>query len=1129
MRRLPILVLAAGVGAAGIAAWLFPRAFPIVALEQTLTRDVALARGDSFFRAHALVDSVGASRTAVQFRRNDSLRTFIELAAGGHDSLNALVRGDDVTPYLWSVRAFTPGNVREARVDFAPDGRAVAFERRLAEGDTLPQVSPDSGRRLAEQVLGGWFGERLDRWTLVSTSYETRKTSGRVDRTYTFERTDRRIGGAPIRADVVIAGNAPSELRPYVDIPESFSRRYAEMRAWNVALSLLATLGVLAIAIAGVVALARQARRRQVRWREPLVAGAVIGAFMLAAGLNQLPLNWFSYDTAMSPTTFQVLQILAAISLGVATALLVGFTLAAAEVATRQAFPGHLDWWKLWRLRGTKEVAASVGGGYAVAAIAFAYVATFYLVTRTLFGWWVPSELLDDPNQIATPMPWVSGIAISLQAAVWEEALFRALPLSLLSLWIGQRAGRRWWMAAGVVVTALVFGFAHANYESWPPYSRGVEIFLDAAFWAVLFIAFGLLVTVVAHFVYDAVLFGIFAAQGDAVEYCVTAAIILLALVAPALVVLWRRLRQGAWLPAPDDARFAAWVPGQAVEAAAPPTLVRTRTFGSRTRRLALAAAAVGLVIAVGRPRSPTLGSEYTVGRERVFEVADSVLRLREVDPSAWRRLSTVGRDTLDAWPRFVREHDLEAQARHLATTYAPATWWVARYVRTTGTAAERAEEWRIRVWPDGRLLDVRHILPDSAPRDSVGPERVRQIAKQALAVAGIDTLVLRETNVEEAARPARRDVTVTYTDTSVKLPAGAAARAWVQVAGDEPLVARRGIELPETFVREDRARLTNRMMVAGGGVLALVALVITGAVLVKRQRPVLVDDGHLTRRQTVLALAALTVLMVLSSVNALPSQLYGYDTAQPWSTFVGITVMGMMLTLVVALILYGLWLGLAAMRRRAGIPMLEGNPSRAAAIETLIVGLGLGGIFYAASGAAAIAARGGLPRTPGTVLDQLVPWVAGVVDVPANALTAIVVIGIPVLVIAALSRRWSVRVALAAVMLALLTGVAWSAEPSGDPDPALAGLALATMVASLAALVAWGSHSAWSWIVAALAYFALDGLRDAVYAPVWQAQLAGGLVAAVSALLMWSVVRRVESSPARSGSDSSQLPAVSS
>src|SRR5918997_2139023 len=123
--RFALVVATIGVAAAAIAAWLFPRALPIVALEQSLTRDVALTRADSFFRTHSLAPA--RARTAVRFRADDSLRTFVELAGGGHDSLNALVRGDDVAPFIWSVRAFVPGSPREARVDFATDGRIIGF------------------------------------------------------------------------------------------------------------------------------------------------------------------------------------------------------------------------------------------------------------------------------------------------------------------------------------------------------------------------------------------------------------------------------------------------------------------------------------------------------------------------------------------------------------------------------------------------------------------------------------------------------------------------------------------------------------------------------------------------------------------------------------------------------------------------------------------------------------------------------------------------------------------------------------------------------------------------------------------------------------------------------------------
>ena len=262
-RTVAVAIAALAVAAAATALWLFPRALPVIALEQRLTRDVALARADSFFRAHELAPA--RARTAVRFQGNDSLTTFIGLAGGGHDSLNARVRGQDVAPFTWSVRAFVPGNPREARVRFAPDGRILGFSRTFAEADRRPEISGDSGRVLAEHVLATWINERMDRWKFVASSYETKKTSGRIDRSYTFERADRKLSGAPIRAEVAIAGDTPSRVRPFVEIPESFRRRYGEMRSANDFLATLAGVGILAIAIAGIVFLNRTARARLAR------------------------------------------------------------------------------------------------------------------------------------------------------------------------------------------------------------------------------------------------------------------------------------------------------------------------------------------------------------------------------------------------------------------------------------------------------------------------------------------------------------------------------------------------------------------------------------------------------------------------------------------------------------------------------------------------------------------------------------------------------------------------------------------------------------------------------------------------------------------------------------------------
>jgi hypothetical protein len=98
---------------------------------------------------------------------------------------------------------------------------------------------------------------------------------------------------------------------------------------------------------------------------------------------------------------------------------------------------------------------------------------------------------------------------------------------------------------------------------------------------------------------------------------------------------------------------------------------------------------------------------------------------------------------------------------------------------------------------------------------------------------------------------------------------------------------------------------------------------------------------------------------------------------------------------------------------------------------------------------------------------------------------------------------------------VALVAAIAWSLEPTGDVDPVRLTLLVASMVVVIVAIIAWGALAAWSWIIAALWYQALDGLRDAVYGPEWQARGAGALTVLVAAALTALVVRRAMSAPA--------------
>ena len=344
-----------------------------------------------------------------------------------------------------------------------------------------------------------------------------------------------------------------------------------------------------------------------------------------------------------------------------------------------------------------------------------------------------------------------------------------------------------------------------------------------------------------------------------------------------------------------------------------------------------------------------------------------------------------------------------------------------------------------------------------------------------------------------------------------MKLPAGAAARAWVHVAGDEPLVARRGVELPESFLRADRERQTTNALIAGVCGLLLIGGIVTGAIAVTR-RPILLNDGLLDRRETLLLLGALVAFAVLGNLNSLPSALFSYDTSEPWSRFLGTKALGFVSAIPLGLALLGLWLGLGALRRRVGIPMLPGPASRSTSNDMLVAGLGLGALVYTMSRVGDLIPGKGIPHTPSTMLNDAVPMLGGIASLPATTMLIVALAGIPVLVVAGITPKWPLRVLIATVMLALVATMMLAMAPANDVEPIRVVL-LAVMLAVVAlAFYAWGTISASSWIVAALVQQGLGGVRNAVHAPTWQEQVANALVLILAILMIALLARRSRS-----------------
>jgi len=1014
----------------GLYAWrYFPQALPLVNLDVKMTRDEALKRAESLAdRLHLIAPG---AREAALFAHDGATQNFVELEAGGKAAFTRLLSGDVYAPYRWEVRLFKPGETSEARVRFKPDGTPYGFSRKLPETEAGAALGADAARRVAEKSAREDWQIDFSRYKLIEQS-QTERPSHRVDHALTYERTDQTLGDGRIRMQLVVAGDALTGLTHFVYIPEAFTRRYQEMRSANNTIANVAALAVGVLYGLGgcILAVLWLMRQRRLLWKQALVAGLIVAGINALAMLANASQSWFNYDTAQSTAVFWGQQVGIALVVALAGGLGLALVFMAAESLSRTAYPDHPQLWRLWSREAapTRAVLGRTLGGYLAVPIELGLIAGFYFVTNRYYGWWQPSELMTDPNILGSAVPALSPIGMALQAGFMEECLFRAIPLSLAALIGGRFGHRRLLVAFTLVLQAVVFASAHANYPGFPAYSRLVELMGPAFVWGLIFLRFGLLPTVILHAVFDLVLMSIpvFLVSGRVAE--VNQALVVAAALVPLTVVLLRRAVAGAWIGFPASLVNAAWSPS--AQAARPLFAVVRAGAGAWSVRVQRALPVLGLLglvaIAVTgyhKADAPPL----EIGRAQAESAADAALAARGVKLSAdWKRYSTTRtapEDSLWLAHSFIwREAGPEAYRKLVGNWLAPPLWDV-RYARFEGDVVDRAEEWRVIVDNEGRVRSLRHQLPEQRPGARLTRDEARALAQRELSTMfGLDPAALREVEAREDAQPARTDWQFTYADPRVDVGKGGEARAVALIAGNEIAGSGRTIFVPEDWQRAERER-ASRLSIVKIGVVLLFSLVGLGAII---WASVAWTRDHFDRRVFWIMTIASFSATLIGAIDQWPSTAFGLSTTEPVLRQVALASAGALFRAVLAALLAGMLSGVAAYAARMHVVRdLDTGPLWIRGAEIALFALGVEALVGALTPDLA-------PSWPSYGAEKaVIPWIARAASM-VNVVTPMAAGIIAFRWVDRLSHGWS-RHRVLCVLLLILADAAVVATHAGD------------------------------------------------------------------------------------------------
>ena len=887
----------------------FYDAFPEATIDFRITREEAGERARTFLDGRGL-DLEGYRHSAI-FLYDGTAKTFLERELG-LEGATALI-GDPVRLWRWSNRWVRELEKEEFRVQYTTAGELAGFSHLIeeeAEGASLDQAE---ARSLAERFLSDTMGRDLAGLTFVEA--EITERPNRSDHTFTWKLSDFEVSEATYRLSVGIQGDQVGRYSEYLKVPEAWQREYQELRSYNEATGLVAAVLMILTWIAMLVILTQSIRARDVRWKTVTVFTAIAFALTFLAQLNTLPLTEYNFDTTETYGSFLTGHLLLALLSALGQAVLIGFLTAGAEPIYRRSYGDQVSLNQQFLPAGirTKRFLTGTVIGLTMTALFVAYQTVFYVVADDL-GAWSPAQIPYD-QMVNTYIPWVVVLLIGFMPAVSEEFTSRAFSIPFLQRFLKKR-----WLA--VVISALVWGFAHAGYPQQPFYIRGIEVGLAGIAVGYVMIRWGLLPALVWHYTIDAFYTAMILLRSSNSYFVVSAGLsvgIMLLPFAAALVLYVRHrffvdpepLLNRSESPPPDGAREA--MPGEAAPAPEAEPLSAPEPASAyiplSLRRLLLstavvAAAAAGIfLIDYDKPLKETV---FAVTAKEAEDAARTYLGDRGVDLEGYRAVVTGS----SAASRNVAKYRLEragfAAIDSLYRRNLPLNRWRVRFFRPL-----EKEEFHVYVdCGDGSVDSYTHLVEEEAPGTDLPEEEARALAEAHVREFGVDPDRFELVESSSEKMKARRDHNFVWEamDGDPRNLDESFYRIEVDVIGDEASGFRRFVKLPEEWLRDREESTTLKAAISALQIIVVVAVVLHLIWLLVRQMR---SQALGWRKPVTLGLIA-GALFLVGYLNSLPAFYAGYSTATAPAIFTIIQVVGAVLGLIAVGLGVVCYLGLA-------------------------------------------------------------------------------------------------------------------------------------------------------------------------------------------------------------------------
>jgi len=863
----------------------FYTAVPIVTL------DIAMDRNDALEKARQLSKSFSWGPTdfmqAASFQTDEKTKIFVDLEGGGKKSFIQMMKENLYMPYTWQVRHFKEHEKNETIILFTPDGKPYGFKQILSENLPGKKLQKPQALLIAQSFAKTW-GLDLSLYKLAESS-KIERASGRIDHTFVYERKHKKIGRGTFRLNIKVSGDIVSELVHFVKIPDEFPKKYQAMRSANDGIARVASLILILLYIIGgcIIGTSLLMKQKYVTWRVPIIAGFIVSLLLFFEKINNISLLWFGYKTAESSRSFIFGYLIQSIIGFLSFFFLYALTFAAAESLTRKAFGKQIKLWSIFsrKNRSSIQVLGRTVGAYLLTGISIGLIIATYLFSTRFLGWWLPYEEIVNPNILATSFPWISAIAKPLAAGFWEECMFRAVPIAGAAL-IGSRLGKRnIWIAGALILQAVIFGAAHANYPTQPAYARLLELIIPSLIYGLTYIKFGLLPVIITHVLYDIIFFGMPIFISSSPSAFINQGIIIILVMLPLLLLLLARLRSGKWTEISKDSLNNAWQPPEKIEEKKHTIITqKTHTFTPTAFWFILSLGIFGTVSWLYFTPFTHNATSLTITQKEAFVIAKQAIKKRGITiPAGWVALPVL----IDKFDKKLKEklrHRFVWQSdknlyKKLLGNYLYNPLWVVRFVTFKGSIAQRTETYQVFIDKDGRVMKIAHIIPEKRKGASLDEQQAKRVAQTFISQhLKLDPNKLKAIAAQSKKLPHRKKWLFTFSNKAVYPLDMGQARIKIQVDGNEITNFTKYIHTPETWQRKE---LQKQSMI---NILTIICLLLLfsfalAALMLASSKVIIFST-----RAAIYSFFGISSLLLILNINSIAKILATFNTIEPFS-----------------------------------------------------------------------------------------------------------------------------------------------------------------------------------------------------------------------------------------------------